>query len=364
MSQNTNLSIKIEDIKVEPIEEPEEQISNFKIEIEIEPNDAAKGIETEEVNTIDKLKSETDLCKKQRKITEIDYKSCLEITKDVGYNDSKTYADVNGKDEVKNYKDEKQILIEVEIKQEPVEKYSDPLPEIKDTGKLYYHPQCQIISPTTSNTHQATHTCDMCHRNFQTKRSLNAHKKIHNFMCDNCGQYFKHKHDLITHLQNHSSKDTSQQCDKRQFKCDTCHKVFVTRSGLNKHSKLHSGNLFTCDICDKQFTEKGNLVCHKRIHTGEKPFQCPVCKRDFTQKSSLNSHIRNHSETKPFACRICRKEFCKKRNLIIHEYIHSDVKPFKCDICDKQFSQVSVICNVPCYILSVVCVTIITDIIR
>lgn len=343
MSQNINCTIKIEDIKVEPIEEDEEQFTNVKIEVEIDPETDYDG-QTSEINTIDSLKTEADVSGIQEESTETDDNNCLEIARDFDRSISETDADVNRKDGLESLKVEKPMFIEVEIKEEPVQEYVDPLFEIKDKDKLYYHPQCEIISPATSQP-AVVHTCDICHKNFQMKRSLNAHRKIHNFMCDNCGQYFKKKQDLITHIQNHSSKDSSQQCEKKQFKCDTCYKLFVTRSGLNKHSKLHSGNLFTCDICDKQFTEKGNLTCHKRIHTGEKPYQCPICKRDFTQKSSLNSHIRNHSETKPFACTICNKEFCKKRNLIIHEYIHSEVKPFKCDICNKQFSQVSVINN-------------------
>lgn len=346
MSQNTNVSIKIEDIKVEPIEEPEEnETSNIKFEVEIEPNYGENGIETVEVNIIEKLKIEADVSDIQRNKTKTDnVRNSLEITKDVvSCNNPETDVNINKKGGMKSSKEEKPVFIEIEIKQEPVDKYSNPLSEIKDQGELYYHPQCEIISPTTSNcSYQAIHTCHICHKNFQSERSLNAHKNVHKFMCDNCGQYFRRKEDLITHLQNHSENNSSQQCDKKQFKCDACHKVFATRSGLNKHSKIHSGNLFTCDICDKQFTEKGNLICHKRIHTGEKPYQCPICKRDFTQKSSLNSHVRNHSETKPFACRVCGKEFCKKRNLIIHEYIHSEVKPFKCDICNKQFAQVSV----------------------
>lgn len=346
MTQNINCSIKIEDIKVEPIEETEDdQITNYKFEIEIEPETdyGDMGVQPSELNAIYALKTEAG----QSGIQGIENETNNEQNfQDVGCNNYETDTDVNRKDDLKSTKVEKPMYIEVEIKEEPVDNYLDPLHEIKDKGKLYYHPQCEIISPTTSNVcHEVVvHTCDLCHRNFQTKRSLNAHRKIHNFMCDNCGRFFKNKQDIISHLQNHSkknSKGASLQCEKKQFKCDTCHKLFVTRSGLNKHSKIHSGNLFKCDICDKRFTEKGNLVCHKRIHTGEKPFQCPICKRDFTQKSSLNSHIRNHSETKPFACRICSKEFCKKRNLVIHEYIHSDVKPFKCDICDKQFSQVS-----------------------
>lgn len=340
--QNITCIIDIENIKVEPIDDDEEEISNVKVEIEIEP-ELDYYEQTAEANALDSLKTEADVFGKQEQNTKT-----YDQNWDFGHN-SEIDAGVYRKDRLESSEVQKPMFVEVEIKQEPEDNYLDPVCGLPDKDKLYFHPQCEIILPDTSRP-AAIHACDICHKKFQARRSLNAHRKIHNFMCDNCGLYFKNKQDIIAHIQNNSenknSSGNSQQCEKKQFQCDTCHKFFATRSGLNKHSKIHSGNLFACDMCDKQFTEKGNLTCHKRIHTGEKPFQCPVCKRDFTQKSSLNSHVRNHSETKPFACKICNKEFCKKRNLVIHEYIHCEVKPFKCDICDKQFSQVSSIYNI------------------
>lgn len=347
MSENMNCPINIEDIKVEPIEETEEyQNTNLKIEIEIQPEAdyGEKVAPIEEVNIIERFKTETDVSGIQRIKIEPDDEISPETAPDVARNNSG--SDVYRTDCLKGPEVNKTMFIEVEIKQDPEDKYSDPLPEMKDENKLYYHPQCEIITPSTSRP-DTIHTCELCHRSFANRRCLNIHIKFHKFTCDTCGKNFKSKQDLITHFPVHSRKRSQAASNftfvkfEDKFQCDICYKLFVTRSGLNKHRKVHGGNLYQCDICDKQFTEKGNLTCHKRIHTGEKPFQCPVCKRDFTQKSSLNSHIKNHSETKPFACSVCNKEFCKKRNLTIHEYIHSEVKPFKCDICHKQFSQVS-----------------------
>ena len=97
------------------------------------------------------------------------------------------------------------------------------------------------------------------------------------------------------------------------FKCDTCDKVFTTRSSLFKHRSVHEKISFVCSLCDKSFSRKNAIKRHKKaIYERILGFQCEVCFAKFTRKTNLTRH-------KSFCCR-CDKckvqfsstsEFCK-----------------------------------------------------
>ena len=58
---------------------------------------------------------------------------------------------------------------------------------------------------------------------------------------------------------------------KRNFKCTTSKKEFLTKRELERHNRREKNELkFECDICRSTFEEKDQLRDHLGIYTGEK----------------------------------------------------------------------------------------------
>lgn len=86
------------------------------------------------------------------------------------------------------------------------------------------------------------------------------------------------------------------------YKCDTCNKVFLSKSTLRIHCKIHFKDrlVLPCpyDDCQRIYFFQSNLKEHVRIkHLGKK-FYCDMCSMGVTSKQKLIEHIQRHYKPK------------------------------------------------------------------
>uniref|UniRef100_UPI00358E8170 zinc finger protein 234-like n=1 Tax=Myxine glutinosa TaxID=7769 RepID=UPI00358E8170 len=179
--------------------------------------------------------------------------------------------------------------------------------------------------------------CSVCDKGFLTKSNLNTHMRIHTgecpYKCSICDKDFIYKQSLNRHRITHTGE--------RPHKCFVCDKSFSQKCDLKKHMRIHTGERpYKCSNCEKDFISKEGLNIHRLTHTRERPHICSVCDKAFSIKSNLKMHMRIHTGERPsYKCSICNKNFTYKHSLDIHSIIHTGECPHKCSVCDKGFSQ-------------------------
>lgn len=104
------------------------------------------------------------------------------------------------------------------------------------------------------------------------------------FVCNLCNKTFRRKAYLRKHMNNHT--------DDRPYPCQYCGKVFRSLTNRAKHVLNHAvgPKTFTCNVCGNGFANKGGLDRHSRIHTGE-IYSCKQCSSTFYSSPGLTRHI-------------------------------------------------------------------------
>lgn len=226
--------------------------------------------------------------------------------------------------------------------------------------------------------------CDVCGTIFNTRRTFENHKKIHQnpkIQCELCQVIFLTESDLNVHKE---SKNCSKKRKISPPICQKCKKKFETRSTafyfhvkncqkfvcllycgakfdsirqLKNHEKTHKEETrFCCEVCNKSFATDFKRINHeKNVHGKGDKFACQLCNSIFQSESLLIRHLRKTHETDGFRCKVCDEKFSTKERRDAHEVFHKVYKTslksgsksittpsgysanFKCDICGAKF---------------------------
>uniref|UniRef100_A0A8D0GN21 Zinc finger protein 770 n=1 Tax=Sphenodon punctatus TaxID=8508 RepID=A0A8D0GN21_SPHPU len=202
------------------------------------------------------------------------------------------------------------------------------------------------------HTGQKPFECPVCHKTFRQLVHLERHQLTHKlpFKCTVCHRNFKN---LITFLQHQQLHNENYQSDIKQakrsvdtkeerlghsmFHCSACQKSFVAEERWMLHQCTKSAHLHstrrkkkthTCETCNKMFPSRSKLERHLLIHTGQKPFKCSLCSKSFRQTTHLKIHQLTHTEERPFQCCFCQKGFKIQSKLLKHKQLHTRNKAF------------------------------------
>lgn len=216
----------------------------------------------------------------------------------------------------------------------------------------------QFETPSKLARHYLIHTgqkpfeCKVCHKTFRQLVHLERHRLTHNqpFKCIVCGRNFKNLITFVKHQQLHkenyqndtkqaenSVKSESNRVTCGVFQCSVCAKSFTTEERWVLHQCLKADHLHSarrrkkthaCESCNKAFPSRSKLERHFLIHTGQKPFKCSSCGKSFRQSTHLKIHQLTHTEERPFQCSFCQKRFKIQSKLTKHRQLHARSKTF------------------------------------
>ena len=148
--------------------------------------------------------------------------------------------------------------------------------------------------------------CSMCKQKFDDRKGLKLHhQQDHKIqMCDICGKNFSTKKSLSKHLYKHSDLP---------WKCKKCGEGYAFPSELRAHLVIHESEpMFKCNIigCDKEYMRQSELTAHMKTHDGT-VHKCPEegCAYEAIDLRYLKNHMRVHSDDLPYQCKYCDQAF-------------------------------------------------------
>ncbi|CAL8123423.1 unnamed protein product [Orchesella dallaii] len=134
--------------------------------------------------------------------------------------------------------------------------------------------------------------------------------------------------------------------NKQPLPCNHCGKLFNNQSSLRQHESFHLPDRpFQCknEKCDKAYKTRSELNRHLVVHSGEKKHICVVCKKRFLRKQYLKTHVLRHHETgltmmaSPNTSSLQRSLMSAARSEFSN---HAEPLTWRCNLCLKIFIHV------------------------
>ena len=261
-----------------------------------------------------------------------------------------------------------------EARQEDTAIIKSETPEVESSGER---------STSVPEGDPVRYTCGVCDDVFPTRSGLEKHNRIHTgdgpYKCTACHLRFREAETLQRHMAGVHNLPPVQGKSSRQFQCEICGRVLLSRQSLKHHVlAVHEGisrpqkkglcafcgkicrtatalkehqnkwhfdiKPFPCKKCGRAFHAKPVLRVHeKQAHSDVRNFPCEACGKAFKRHSDLKDHLLTHSETRPYQCDICKKRYKKKPVLTRHYRLHTGLKPFECKVCSASFADASIL---------------------
>ncbi|XP_060520870.1 zinc finger protein 91-like [Cylas formicarius] len=162
-------------------------------------------------------------------------------------------------------------------------------------------------------------TCRRCLQEFDTRKGLVAHSKIHG---DSGNEEHTFKYDE----------------DQDLYYCNTCSAEFQTKEEVEKHIiKIHEEH-YACEICNHTSKKAYLFAVHMKSHSNDDMMTCPLCSYSTQRRTCLQTHInRVHYHKFYYTCGTCGKGFNDAVIYKEHNNEHLGIRPFVCVVCNKQF---------------------------
>ncbi|KAK3581482.1 hypothetical protein CHS0354_031815 [Potamilus streckersoni] len=213
----------------------------------------------------------------------------------------------------------------------------DSFPQELDAAK------CETRSPQAHDRHPIPEAenplaCRYCGKTFSRTFYRREHERIHTgekpYTCAFCGRRFNNQGSCAKHERRHCFPLGTE-----KHECNICKATFNAAYSLKVHKRKHfQTESISCDNCGKVFGIEAALRRHVlRFHTEDKPFKCNFCHKSYVTSYDLRIHNRSHTGERPYKCRICRRGFITNRQRTIHERTHMKKNRHHCTICATVF---------------------------
>lgn len=124
---------------------------------------------------------------------------------------------------------------------------------------------------------------------------IESKEEVQYYICDMCKKQFKTKRGLKIHISSfHIKSETVKQDQKENgYQCKECNTTLSSMRNLKRHQATHnSEKCFKCSYCDSKFNSQQNQYYHERyVHKTGKQYVCSDCGYDCYNPTLMNVSV-------------------------------------------------------------------------